>query len=70
VTGLTVADFQLLVDLRVFNTERMNEAVFAFRRYENASLSYTGIESHPDLDRVGGYDTVVTFERIADVVDG
>ncbi len=59
VTGLTVADFQLLVDLRVFNTERMNEAVFAFRRYENASLSYTGIDSHPDLDRVGGYDTVV-----------
>lgn len=59
VTGLTVADFQLLVDLRVFNTERMNEAVFAFRRYENASLSYTGINSHPDLNRVGGYDTVV-----------
>ena len=59
VTGLTVADFQLLVDLRVFNTERMNEAVFAFRRYENASLSYTGIDSHPDLDRMGGYDTVV-----------
>lgn len=59
VTGLTVVDFQLLVDLRVFNTERMNEAVFAFRRYENASLSYTGIDSHPDQDRVGGYDTVI-----------
>lgn len=59
VTGLTVADFQLLVDLRVFNTERMNEAVFAFRRYENASLAYTGIDSHPDLTKVGGYDTVV-----------
>ena len=28
VTGLTVADFHLLVRLRVFNTERMNEAVF------------------------------------------
>lgn len=41
-----------------------------FRRYENASLSYTGIESHPDLDRVGGYDTVVTLERITDVADG
>ncbi|MFO1015010.1 MAG: hypothetical protein U1E50_14730 [Caulobacteraceae bacterium] len=62
VTGLTVADFQLLVDLKVFNTERMNEAVFAFRRYENASLSYTGIDSHPDLNRVGGYDTVVAKE--------
>lgn len=62
VTGLTVSDFQLLVDLRVFNTERMNEAVFAFRRYENASLSYTGIDSHPDLSQVGGYDTVVARE--------
>ncbi|MFO0285223.1 MAG: hypothetical protein ACK51C_02915, partial [Brevundimonas sp.] len=57
VTGLTVADFQLLVDLKVFNTERMNEAVFAFRRYENASLRYTGIDSHPDQEQVGGYDT-------------
>ncbi len=66
VTGLTVADFQLLVDLRVFNTERMNEAVFAFRRYENASLSYTGIDSHPDLSRVGGYDTVVAIKGATD----
>jgi len=40
----------------------MNEAVFAFRRYENASLGYTGINSHPDPDRVGGYDTVVAIE--------
>lgn len=68
VTGLTVSDFQLLVDLRVFNTERMNEAVFAFRRYENASLSYTGIDSHPDLSRVGGYDTVVAIEGAGDAV--
>lgn len=60
VTGLTVADFQLLVDLKVFNTERMNEAVFAFRRYENASLRYTGIDSHPDQTQVGGYDTAKT----------
>jgi hypothetical protein len=48
-TDLTVADFHLLVRLRVFNTERMNEAVFAFRRYEDASLRYTGIESHEGL---------------------
>ncbi len=59
VTGLAVADFHLLVDLKVFNTERMNEAVFAFRRYEDASLRYTGIDSHEGLTHVGGYDTVV-----------
>jgi hypothetical protein len=59
VTGLTVQDFQLLVGLRVFNTERMNEAVFAFRRYEDASLRYTGIDSHEGLTNYGLYDTVV-----------
>ena len=59
VTGLTVADFHLLVKLRVFNTEQMNQAVFAFRRYEDASLRYTGIESHEGLSHIGLYDTVV-----------
>ncbi len=39
VTGLTVQDFHLLVQLKVFNTEQMNQAVFAFRRYEDASLA-------------------------------
>lgn len=62
VTGLTVKDFDLLVRLRVFNTEQMNQAVFAFRRYEDASLSYTGIDSHPGLTRYGLYDTVVARE--------
>jgi hypothetical protein len=59
VTGLTVEDFHLLVRLRVFNTEQMDQAVFAFRRYENASLAYTGIDSHPNLTHYGLYDTVV-----------
>ena len=63
VTGLTVEDFNLLVRLRVFNTERMNEAVFAFRRYEDASLRYTGIDSHEGLTHIGGYDTVVAVEE-------
>jgi hypothetical protein len=59
VTGLTVKDFHLLVRLKVFNTEQMNQAVFAFRRYEDASLRYTGIESHAGLTHYGLYDTVV-----------
>ncbi len=62
VTGLTVQDFHLLVRLKVFNTEQMNQAVFAFRRYEDASLRYTGIESHPGLTHYGLYDTVVAIE--------
>ncbi len=59
VTGLTVQDFHLLVRLKVFNTEQMNQAVFAFRRYEDASLRYTGIDSHLGLTHYGLYDTVV-----------
>lgn len=62
VTGLTVKDFHLLVKLRVFNTEQMNQAVFAFRRYEDASLRYTGIESYAGLTHIGLYDTVVAKE--------
>src|SRR6266516_1836954 len=62
VTGLTVKDFHLLVRLKVFNTEQMNQAVFAFRRYEDASLRYTGIESHERLTHYGLYDTVVVRE--------
>jgi hypothetical protein len=59
VTGLDVKDFHLLVRLKVFNTEQMNQAVFAFRRYEDASLRYAGIESHGGLTHYGLYDTVV-----------
>lgn len=62
VTGLTVQDFHLLVQLKVFNTEQMNQAVFAFRRYQDASLRYTGVESHEGIGRVGLYDTVVAVD--------
>lgn len=63
VTGLTVDDFHLLVNLGVFNSIHMNQAVFAFRRYEDASLSYAGISSHKGLRKIGGYDTVITLEE-------
>jgi len=62
VTGLTVKDFDLLVSLGVFNATHMNQAVFAFRRYEDTSLSYTGIDSHPRLRHYGLYDTVVAID--------
>jgi hypothetical protein len=62
VTGLTVQDFNLLVSLGVFNSTHMNQAVFAFRRYEDSSLSYTGIDSHPKLRHYGLYDTVIAVE--------
>ena len=46
VTGLNVKDFELLVSLGVFNDSLMNDAVFKFKRYEDASLEYTGINKH------------------------
>lgn len=58
VTGLDVKDFELLVSLNVFNGSLMNDAIFKFKRYEDASLTYTGIDMHEDTD-VGGWDTVI-----------
>ena len=59
VTGLTVKDFELLVSLGVFNAKRMNDAVYKFKRYEDASLEYTGINKH-EGEEVGLYDTVLS----------
>ena len=58
VTGLDVKDFNLLVELNVFNASLMNDAIFKFKRYEDSSLSYTGLNKHENED-VGGWDTVV-----------
>ncbi len=63
VTGLTVKDFELLKSIGVFNATHMNQAVFAFRRYEDSSLAYTGIDSHPKLRHYGLYDTVVAIDE-------
>ncbi len=62
VTGLEVRDFDLLVSLGVFNDSLMNDAVYKFRRYEDASLSYTGIEKHEYNARVGLFDTSLSRE--------
>ncbi|URL03027.1 GIY-YIG nuclease family protein [Avibacterium sp. 20-126] len=62
VTGLTQKDFQLLVNLNVFNQSQMNEAVFSFKRYEDASLEYTGIRKHQG-NFIGGYDTAISKDE-------
>lgn len=59
VTGLEVKDFELLVSLGVFNSALMNDAIYKFKRYEDASLEYTGINKHEGQD-VGLYDTVLS----------
>lgn len=42
----------------------MNDAVYKFKRYEDDSLSYTGINKH-EGENIGLYDTVI---RRGDVV--
>jgi hypothetical protein len=72
VTGLTVRDFELLVSLDVFNSTLMNDAVYKFKRYEDPSLVYVGINRHEGED-IGLYDTVLsptdysaTFENVVE----
>lgn len=62
VTGLDVRDFELLVSLGVFNSALMNDAVYKFKRYEDSSLSYTGINRHEGED-IGLFDTTISAEE-------
>ena len=59
VTALNVKDFELLVSLGVFNSGLMNDAVYKFKRYEDTSLEYIGINKH-EGEGVGLYDTVLS----------
>lgn len=61
VTGLTVEDFDLLLSLKLFNSGLMNDAVAKFRRYEDASLEYTGISKHSS-EKIGLFNTVIDSE--------
>ena len=62
VTGLSVKDFNMLCTLGVFNAPLMNDAIFKFKRYEDASLVYTGIDKHSNQE-VGGWDTTIRREQ-------
>ena len=62
VTGLSVKDFDILCSIGLFDSEKMNQGIFGFRKYENSSLSYTGIDKH-EGESVGGWDTVLRREE-------
>lgn len=66
VTGLTIPDFELLVSIGIFNEQVMNSAVFAFKRYEDASLVYTGISKHEELN-IGGWNTKISKEEFVNL---
>jgi hypothetical protein len=69
VTGLTTADFERLVSLGVFNSALMNDAVWKFRRYEDASLRYMGVSRHKRTE-VGLFDTALTEEDFKATFEG
>ena len=62
VTGLNVSDFELLCELGVFNSRLMNDAIFNFKRYEDSSLTYTGLNRHDDEQEIGGFDESISKE--------
>ena len=64
VTGISQEDFGLLKSLNVFNEHLMNEAVFQFKRYEDASLEYTGINRYEQIQKIGGYNTQISVEDL------
>ena len=64
VTGLTIDDFDLLLRVGVFNRAQMNDAILKFRRYEDASLAYTGVNRHASDIRIGLMDSTVPIEAI------
>jgi hypothetical protein len=59
VTGLNVKDFEALVSLGLFNSALMNDAIYKFKRYEEPSLTYAGINKHEEAN-IGLYDTVLS----------
>jgi len=67
VTGLTKSDFELLVILGLFNSALMNDAVYKFKRYEDPSLVYTGINRHK-AKNIGLFDTVLQSDEYIDPI--
>jgi hypothetical protein len=59
VTGVEVNEFELLESLGLFNSALMNDAVYKFRRYEDSSLEYAGINRHSG-ENIGLHDTIIT----------
>jgi len=66
VTGLTLQDFAQLVDAKVFDDAKMNDAVWKFRSFEESSLSYGAIKE--EIETLGGW-TLRRNEDFAELID-
>ena len=63
-----IDDFDLLLRIGVFNRAYMNDAILKFRRYEDASLAYTGVNRHASDTRIGLMDSTVPIEALVSEV--
>ena len=66
VTGLTLSDFETLVDKGVFNSAMMNSCIWQFRAYEEESLDYMHMNASAragDETLVGGWDSAIPVVR-------
>lgn len=71
VTGLTIADFETLASIGVFNAKHMNYAIHQFRQFENASLRYAEGDPTQILPgRLGVWDTVIESDSVPVVLVG
>lgn len=64
VTGLTIDDFKLLLSVSVFNDSQINDAILKFRRYEDSSLEYTGINRHKTEQYIGAFNSRVPTQPV------
>ncbi|WP_386695218.1 hypothetical protein [Lonepinella sp. MS14435] len=67
VTGLTQRDFALLKSLNLFDTQKMNGAVYSFKRYEDSSLGYEHLTRYDGLERVGLWNTSVSRKEFSGI---
>lgn len=70
VTGLTVHDFEKLCEIGVFNSQNINSAIFAFKRFEEYSLIYAGGKELIGSDIIGGFDSKVRRDELDEVIEG
>ena len=72
VTGLSIRDFELLIDKGVFNSATMNSCIWQFRAYEEESLDYLHLrlDGPKDTDRVGGFNSSVSRKEAYESLKG
>ena len=63
VTGITIQEFNRICGLGLFNAERINDAIYSFKRYEDSSLNYTGIENN-ETETYGLFDRTMPREEL------